>query len=163
MEQVVTREENETGRWGGGAMRATWAKETGEEGTGKKSKSKKDQLLKTLSWKCFRWPLTSNKSSVFLNTGKSLLRSELTPATVTSQNNKDRANMNDHPVQLGARKRMYSIFQMKNIWTDWIYCNATYIICWENENGNQYPLLSYLQLFLGKLAFFFFLESVNSS
>lgn len=83
----------------------------------KENKSKKEQLLKMLSRKCFRWPLTSNKSSVFLNTEKSLLTSELIPATVTSKNNKAHKNIKAHPLQLGRKKkkRMYSIFQMKNI------------------------------------------------
>lgn len=111
--------------------------ETGEEREKRENKSKKEKLLKMLSWKRFRWPLTSNKSSVYLNTEKSLLTSELIPATVTSKNNKAHKNIKVHPLQLGGEKRMYSIFQMKNIWTDWIYCNATCIIRGENEKGKK--------------------------
>lgn len=47
-EQVVSREEEEPGRRVEG-MHARWVKEAGEKGTGKKSESKKEQLLKTLS------------------------------------------------------------------------------------------------------------------
>lgn len=96
-------------------MHATWAKETGEEGTGKKSKSKKEQLLKTLSWKGFRWPLTSNKSSVFLNTEKSLLRSELTPATVTSQQQRP-CKYERSPLAVGCkRKNVFNFSDEKHL------------------------------------------------
>lgn len=78
-----------------------------------RKKKKKEQLLKMLSWKCFRRPLTSNKSSVFLNTEKSLLSSELIPATVTSKNNKAHKNIKVHPLQLGRKKECIQFFRWK--------------------------------------------------
>ena len=83
----------------------------------KENKSKKEQLLKMLSWKCFRWPLTSNKSSVFLNTEKSLLTSELIPATVTSKNNKAHKNIKVHPLQLagGKKRNVFSFSDEKHL------------------------------------------------
>lgn len=90
-------------------------RETGEKGEKKENKSKKEQLLKMLSWKCFRWPLTSNKSSVFLNTEKSLLTSELIPATLTSKNNKAHKNIKVHPLQLSEKKNVFNFSDEKHL------------------------------------------------
>lgn len=92
----------ERSRVGDKKVQASWRRGNKRK---KENKSKKEQLLKMLSWKCFRWPLTSNKSSVFLNTEKSLLTSELIPATVTRKNNKAHKNIKVHPLQLGGKKK----------------------------------------------------------
>lgn len=118
-----------------------------------------------LSWKCFRRPLTSNKSSVFLNTEKSLLRSELIPATLTSKNNKAHKNIKVHPLQLdGKKKECIQFFRWKTFEvTEFIVMQLVLYVGKMKREKKKYPLLSPSSTFPRKTEHNTLFESVHST